>query len=173
MAVETYSDFTVRNRGCVMMKLDVPEWEQICSLIAEEDVYSPDERGIEHNPHVTVLYGFHSFVLPNEVIEILREFSPPKATFGNIGIFDSHPDFDVVMITVESEDLSKMNVALAKLSHEDSFPTYRPHVTLSYVKKGSAKKYEGMSIDFPTELLLTDAIYTMPNGQKINFELNE
>jgi hypothetical protein len=174
MAIETFKDFKVRKRGCVMMTVDVPEWDNICSIVNTEDVYSPDEdHGIEHDPHVTVLYGFYSFVLPNEVIEILRQFEPPKVLFGSIGIFEDHPDFDIVMINVTSEDLTKMNLSLAKLPNEETFPNYKPHVTIAYVKKGTAKKYEGIQLEIPTELFLDEAIYSMPNGQKISLELHE
>ncbi len=173
MAIETFKDFKVRKRGCVMMKMEVPQWDEICSIIKPEDVYDVDEdHGIEHEPHVTVLYGFYSFVKHEDVSEILNTFSPPKATFGNIGIFNDHPDFDIVMITVESEDLAKMNLALAVLPNEETFPNYRPHATISYVKKGAAEKYEGLQVDFPLSMLLTDATYSMPNGEKIQIELN-
>ena len=170
--IETFKDFKVRNRGCVMMKLDIPSWDNICSLIAPEDVYSPDEdHGIEHNPHITILFGFYSFVATNDVLNILRKFPSPKATFGKIGIFEDHPDFDIAMIKVDSEDLVKMNIALSNLPCERTFPTFKPHVTIAYLNKGTAKKYEGMEVDFPEELVLTEAIYSMPNGAKISFEL--
>ena len=157
-----------------MMKLEAPNWDEICGIIEQEDVYSPDEdHGIENNPHITVLYGFYSFVSTEAVAEILKQFGPPRIRFKDVGIFQDHPDFDVVMIAVESEDLAKMNLALDFLPNEKTFPSYKPHATIAYVKKGTAKKYEGMHLDFPEELTLTDVIYSMPDGEKKAIQLHE
>jgi hypothetical protein len=175
MEIETFGDFKVRKRGCVLMDVDVPGWDEICSMIDHDDVYLPGdpEHGIEDEPHVTVLYGFYSFVTTEDVTGILQEFEPPIIRFGNIGIFQDHPDFDVVMVTVESNDLAKMNTALSRLPNEETYPNYKPHVTIAYVHKGTAKKYEGMQVDFPEELTLTKAEYSRPNGQNTLIKLHE
>jgi hypothetical protein len=173
MAIEKFKDFIVRNRGCVMMMVKVPGWDRVCSIIDPDDIYEPDEdHGISKNPHVTVLYGFYSYIMPDDVLKILRLFKQPQIQFGNIGIFEDNPDFDVVMIEVISEDLTKMNAALSVLPNEDTFPTYHPHVTIAYVKKGAARKYLNAKVDFPTGTELKDAVYSMTTGQKISIELN-
>ena len=64
-----------------------------------------------------------------------------------------------------------MNLALSILPNEETFPNYKPHVTISYVKKGTAKKYEGLDVEVPNELYLKEAIYSMSNGSKISIEL--
>lgn len=172
MAIETFNNFEVRKRGCVMVEIDVPNWNQICSIINEDDVYDQDEdRKIEINPHVTVLYGFYSFVSPDDVINAIKEFPAPYIQFGNIGTFTEHPDFDVVMIKVQSEDLAKMNKALSILPNENSFPNYNPHLTIAYMKKGTAKKYEGIGIDMCKDQTPTKVIYSMPNSNKIQIDL--
>ena len=155
-----------------MMKMKIPNWEEICSIIEPEDLYTPDEdHGIETNPHVTILYGFYAFVHVNDIMKILRTFDRPKVYFKGIETFTDSPDFDVVMIKVESEDLRKMNTALSQLPNEETFPTYEPHCTIAYVKKGMAEKYKGMEIDFPKELVLKDALYSSSDGIKITIGL--
>lgn len=155
------------------MRMDIPNWEDICSIIQQEDVLQQENRGIEHNPHVTVLYGFYSFVTPKEVMEVLMQCNAPTIRLGHVGIFEDHPEFDVVMITVESQGLAKLNLELTKLPNEETFPTYHPHVTIAYVKKGTAKKYLGTVVGLPEdEILLTHAEYSMPSGEKIQIELN-
>ena len=102
--IKTFQDFEVRNRGCVMMKMKIPNWDEICSIIDPEDIYDPDEdHGIETNPHVTILYGFYSFVYVNDILNILRTFNEPKIYLKDIETFEGK-DFDVVMIRVESDD---------------------------------------------------------------------
>jgi hypothetical protein len=174
MAVKTYSEFKVRKRGCVMMMVNISNWNDVCQMINAEDVYSIDEdHGIEQTPHITVLYGFYSFVMPHDVLEVLNTFKQPSVRFGNIGIFEDHPDFDVVKIDVESEDLNNMHSELLNLPNEQTFPTYKPHMTIAYLKKGTAKKYEGINIDFVGDILLDEAVFSSPNGEKILLRLDE
>ena len=173
MIIEKFQEFTVRNRGCVMMKLDIPDWNEVCSFIKKEDVYEQEDKGIVDDPHVTVLYGYYSFVSPNDVVKVLRTLKQPTVEFGDIGVFENNPEFDVVMIKVKSDNLAEMNLSLSALPHETTYSDYKPHVTIAYVKKGTGKKYEGLTVNFPSELVLTDAVYSMPDGQKISIELNE
>lgn len=174
MSVKTYKDFQVRKRGCVMMMVNIPDWDDVCQMINTEDVYSPDEdHGVEHTPHITVLYGFYSFVMLHDVLEVMNTFNPPSVTFGSIGIFEEHPDFDVVKVNVESEDLAHMHLKLSDLPNEQTFPTYKPHMTIAYVKKGTAKKYEGLKINLEGQMILDEAVYSSPNGEKILLRLNE
>lgn len=169
MTLKKFDDFMVERKGCVMMEIDLPEWPSICSMIDPADVHSED-LGIEPNPHVTVLYGLHSFVTPQEVISVLERFKSPNVQFGKIGIFDNE-EFDVVKINVISQDLTNMHDALKELPCKESFYEYIPHATISYVKKGLGKKYLDHPIDFPKELTLNTAIYSTANKEKTIIKL--
>jgi 2'-5' RNA ligase len=59
----------------------------------------------------------------------------------NVSIFDND-DYDVLKIEVESDALNKLNQAISdNLDCTDTHPTYNPHVTVAYLKKGRGKKY--------------------------------
>lgn len=112
--------------------------------IPDEDLFTEgDNTGREDTPHITILYGVVA-QKPDEVAELLSEESAPiKATLGKVSLFDND-DYDVVKIDVDSDDLHRLHDLLAdNVEHESSFPEYKPHVTIAYVKKGSGKLYSG------------------------------
>lgn len=126
--------------------------EKMTSLIGQADLA---DKGIEDKPHITIKYGLHT---ENKglVESIANSFpGPVKVTLGDISLFET-PEYDVVKIDVESPELHRLNRAMCKLSHTDTFPGYKPHLTLAYVKPGMGQKYvaqnplKGMELSFHT-----------------------
>ena len=63
--------------GCAMIYYDLPDINYIHSQILPEDVYTEvgdNSYGLEEEPHTTLLYGFHSDVDPNEVLDLCSSF---------------------------------------------------------------------------------------------------
>ena len=56
--------------GCLMLYVNLPNWQKFTSQIDIKDLYEPDiERyGVETDPHATILYGIHKNVDDDEVI---------------------------------------------------------------------------------------------------------
>ncbi len=122
---------------------EIMDWGQ--ENIPDADLYTDDNMGREDTPHITVLYGIVTQEA-DEVIEVLAEEGPAKATLGKISLFENSDDYDVVKIDIESEDLSRLNKLLAdNLENENDFPEYKPHITIAYVEQGSGKLYSGSS----------------------------
>lgn len=124
-------------------------------LISPKDLH---EKGFEDRPHITVKYGVHSDD-PASVRPAIEAHGPIEATVGQLEIFQPEgKDYDVVVIRVESQDLHALNAAIAAGTEvTDTFPTYKPHITLAYVKRGAGKNYsdadsglEGMRLTFDT-----------------------
>lgn len=114
--------------------------------IKNEDVYEdPDDPsyGREQNPHVTVLYGIHtSSITP--IRTLLRGQKSFKIKLGKVSCFTAPEKFDVVKVEVEGEDLHKLHDYIKdNLATTESFPTYKPHITIAYMKKGKGWKYSG------------------------------
>jgi tRNA nucleotidyltransferase/poly(A) polymerase len=130
--------------GALMLFLDVKNWSKITSVIEKDDIYKVgNEFGIETEPHVTILYGFHKNVDADDVFDLYKEnydLQPIEFEVKGISIFEN-PDFDVVKLDVESKVLGKMNKLMRDLPSTITYPEYHPHITLAYVKKGSGKKY--------------------------------
>lgn len=159
--------------GCVMVYPKVDNWDEITSIIDKDDIYDPEPRyGVETDPHVTILYGLHPEVTPQDVENVINKFRGKDLSINinGIGKFDGDDKFNVVKLNVDSPILHDMNSELSKLPHTSDFPDYNPHMTMAYVKPGKADKY--LSGDYRKEFKNIDrVVYSMPNGQKIDFNL--
>lgn len=161
--------------GTAMLKLDVEGWDKMTSIIDVDDVYDKPTFGLEKNPHVTILYGFHKNVKPNEVKDIIADIhdikKPIEIELTKISIFEvKDQEYDVVKYDVNSPILHKLNTALKKLPHTSTFPNYHPHVTISYVKKGRGKKYE-KKLEKSITLQSKSIVFSTKNEKKT--KLNE
>lgn len=126
---------------------DKNKFINFCKSIPKENIYNDpldDTKGIEDEPHITVLYGLHTDDV-NDVKNVLKDFTGSiTVKLGKISLF-KNDKFDVLKIDVESDDLKKLNSIIKTLKNENKYPVYHPHLTLAYVKKGTCDKYEGDS----------------------------
>ncbi|HWB60936.1 MAG TPA: sigma-70 family RNA polymerase sigma factor, partial [Chthoniobacteraceae bacterium] len=100
-------------------------------------------RGREDQPHVTARYGLRKEVTPEDVRKAVGGSGAVKFTTGKLSKFEGK-DFDVLKADVASPGLHKLNERLGELPHHESdYPTYQPHVTIAYLRKGEADKYVG------------------------------
>jgi hypothetical protein len=172
---ESKKDDHKRKFGCVMGAVEGDDWfSLIQGRIEPEDIYDPDGTyGIETEPHVTVLFGLCDEILvPADVVRAMEEFKAPVITVKRIDSF-SNKDFDVLKLSVESKDLRRMNDRLRQFPHVDTFPTYEPHITLAYLKKGTAGKYTGDLEAAVAAQPLTAFKYGMKDGSEIHFTLEK
>jgi hypothetical protein len=134
-------------------QVNVPEPErgiilEMAAQVAEEDL-DLEEGGRETEPHITVKFGLHTND-PHDVAMALEGQGPVRLRFGKTTMFSREDkDYDVVKVDVESQDLHRLNeriTAHAALSGgvTDTHPTYEPHATVAYVKRGLGEKYCGM-----------------------------
>lgn len=95
--------------------------------------------GLEKGFHITILYGIHSNI-PGYVYSQVGLF-PIKYTLGKVSLFEND-EYDVLKIDIRSSDLHKLNASCKEeLDHTSTYPTYIPHLTIGYLKKGTGKKY--------------------------------
>lgn len=133
-------------------------WNTKLKLIDPDDIH-PDE-GLEHDPHVTVLFGIHEdHANPEAVIRTLQQVKPIKITVKEISIFEGD-EYDVVKYTIPKVPtlLKARRLLMAKFDHTVTFPDYCPHMTIGYVKKGMGQKYVG-SVD-PFDVTFGTALYS-------------
>lgn len=130
--------------GYLMLSLDIPNWKSLTTLINPDDLYDEIGYGVENNPHVTILYGFHDSVDVKNVFKTYVdnfEIKPLKLKVDGISIFEND-DFDVVKIDVNpSSTLIDINTMMRKFPHTSTYDEYHPHITIAYVKKGAGNKY--------------------------------
>lgn len=120
--------------------------------IAPEDL---TDKGYEKVAHITVKYGLHEDNVA-KVRRVIEDEPPARVRFGRTDYF-SAPNYDVLYVSVDSPDLARLNQLLTNnLANTTTHNTYTPHVTLAYLKSGTAEKYlqanplEGLQMVFDT-----------------------
>jgi len=109
-------------------------WELTPQLVDADD----EEYGREDEPHVTVLYGLTRSPELFKIMRRLRETAPFDVELGGVSFFGNRPEYDVVKVDVVSPGLVELNGWLKKnCTVEQTYPDYRPHMTLAYVLKES------------------------------------
>jgi len=176
MKIKNYIQFIKESSGyqygCVMVEVPVSNWNEITSYINPEDVYTggDDTHGIQEFPHLTLLYGLHKEVTPEMVKSVFEGFTKDiNIEVNGIDIFENK-DYDVVKFNVNPDGaLQELHDKLSEFPNSNDFPDYKPHITISYVKSGTGKKY--VKPDYKYEVKNVDKItYSMVDGNKIKFE---
>ena len=177
MIIKSYIQFIKESSsyeyGCVMVEVPVSNWDEITSSIDKEDIYTEsgdDTYGIQKNPHLTLLYGLHDDVTEEQVKSIFEKFDDDiNIEVNGIDIFENEK-FDVVKFNVNPDGaLQELHDKLSEFPNSNDFPDYKPHITISYVNKGTGKKY--VKPDYRYEVKNVDKItYSMANGTETEFE---
>jgi 2'-5' RNA ligase len=128
--------------GCLMLTTENP----LKGKIPEEGQYiSPDPekfwmKGALKEWHVTVRYGFLPSVKREHVKAVLSDMDKPRLLIASgFEVFPStipDEDYECVVMRVSSSHLQNMHKQLSVLPNIETFPTYKPHVTLGYFKSG-------------------------------------
>jgi len=128
--------------------------------INEKDLYILEQKGnnwsygTEDKPHITTKWGIN-FDDPKKVIEVLEGEEGGEVMLDKIEVFDNDDNYDVLVILCESEALQRLHKKLTDdLEIEDTYPEYKPHITIAYFKKGRAKQYVKSATKAFTDLLL-------------------
>lgn len=166
--------------GCLMLQIkavQIPHFAAMLAAIDTADLYEsdkPGEFGLEFEPHVTMLYGFHDAGEKSLPGKILNEpFLPTDAiTLKLTGISNFHnPQYDVVKFDVNSPGLVKLNKAYTKRYEHTNTYDYNPHLTIAYVKSGKGPEYGKKLWELvggkPIRLNGTKLAYSRPSGEKI------
>lgn len=152
--------------SCVMAQISKPLADKIKKFVKDnipkEDLYTDEaDNGLPNYIHTTVKYGLTdpSADKPKELLDGMGTFN---IELGEISKFDNDPNYDVIKIGVKSKELVRANKKISdNMDHKDTFPVYKPHITLAYVKKGKGDHLLGdktfiNTIDKTNELLHTN-----------------
>jgi 2'-5' RNA ligase len=123
--------------SCVMLLCDVIGFSDLQSKISDGDLHF---RGIERNPHITLLFGMKTGSCDPSVLNF-DNFDFSDIVVKDISVFKPKWDFDVLKIKIESNSVLKANGYLCSFPYTSDFPDFQPHITIGYFKKGKADKY--------------------------------
>ncbi len=149
-------------------------------LIPESELYTDPtdpSYGREQEPHITVKYGLHT-ENADEVRKILANEKPFNVKLGKTSIFAADSGgredkpYDVVKIDVDSPELHRLNKLIADNTDvTDTFPTYEPHVTIAYVKKGQGEKYIGNTAFEGKTIPFNSIAFSSKSGEVVEIPL--
>ena len=161
--IKPYRSFVLENAkptkfGYVKLQLEPITMQEIHKMISPEDL---DAKGLEEDTHLTLLYGLHPGVTPEQVSEKLKGINFSRIRLENISIFDQGSR-EVLKFDVTGWNLLEANSALKELPNTSDFPDFHPHTTIAYLKPGTSNKYlqllNGKSFDLKaTEVFYKDA----------------
>lgn len=140
--------------GCIMLDL------QPLNLLVDHDMlyYAKDKSRFwidglvaDKTPHVTLLYGLlrSGPELKKHVDTLVDGILPEFVEIDHIGYFDSPYDdeeyYCIVAHLKITDELTEVNERLKFLPHINTFPGYKAHFTLCYIKKD--KVYRNLLIE--------------------------
>lgn len=163
---------------CLMLQYKVTKtwWDSLQDLIDEKDIVRVDGaygREKWRDAHVTIMYGLHADADIEDIKECVLDIPVRDIRIEKVSIFEGST-YDVVKLDVDYEFLKKMNRSLRILPNTKTFNTYKPHMTLAYVKKGKGKLYaQTLSTKLKKTLKPNNFKYTNKKGEKTYFDIKE
>ena len=152
--------------GCAMLFFAADKFKEIHDLINPDHIYkSKDVKGIEDEPHVTLLYGLHKGVTQKEVMDICGKYHIDELEITEASLFTTNEDFDVLKFKAYHPVLSNMHEELSMLPNSDKFTEYRPHVTIAYLKKEHSKDYVQLLNGKRFTIIPSEIVYSTAKGK--------
>lgn len=131
---------------------------------------------IEDEFHCTILYGLN-FPTLSEIRNCIEEYGKDIITFklGEVNIWpptENSYDSDIVHIQVISKDLEDLhNIIKDNIDNEQTFPTYKPHITLTYVKHNSSNDVRGLIPFQGLKFNISTIVLSDPNWKHTKIKL--
>lgn len=128
-------------KGCLMLSMpaDISNLVKMWSAARIDDEHLADD-GREEYCHITIAYGFSQETNIQAVEDFVGELEPVKIKLGLVDRFkacENRPDSDVLIIKVDSPELTELNRQLKeRFDIVSTFSGYTPHLTIAYVKPG-------------------------------------
>ena len=152
--------------GYVKLQLDSSFLNEFQKQIDKDDL---NTKGIEDDPHITLLYGLHSEVTEEQVKNKLKDINILTVDLFNLSIFPQS-DKDVLKFDTKNSNLFKANKVLKELPYTSDFPNYHPHVTIAYLKKDLGKKYINLFKNKILSVPTKGIVYKNANKQVFNIK---
>lgn len=131
--------------GCIMLDLEPLEFkinESALYYAKDKKRFWIDGNVASKTPHVTLLYGLlrSGEEFKQHVDTVLDGKLPKSVTIESVDYFDTPPNIDeeyyaIIAHLKITDELQEAHDRLQFLPHIDTFPGYKAHFTLCYVKK--------------------------------------
>lgn len=135
-------------------------------------------EGPEFNTHLTVRYGVDHFE-PLKIKSIIRDYEPITVKIVDIDCFPDTKDGAAVFFKVETSDVLlqlRQTIEDNCVCCEPTFPDYKPHITIAYVKKemyqAVVEKLRKM-YQFPFEIIADNFMVSDASGKQHDYPLHK
>lgn len=168
--------------GCLMALINSAKAKQLIDmskkLIPDKNLYidkNDSTYGRETEPHCTILFGFTSNLTEEQLKQIVKGIKPFNINASGISLFKGNgkKPYDVVKMDVNvNRELNIMRKRCELFPYHTDFPTFRPHITIAYVKPNSFNHViENKNINFLVDNIKYSGIGT--ESKKIVINLNK
>ncbi len=161
---------------CSFNETDAAPFRAYAAAIPDAQIYTDPEDptlGRESTPHVTCLYGIVG-ADPAPIAACLAGFGPVTMTMGKVAAFemgDAKP-YDVLIVDVDSPDLHRLHALIkTTTATETKWPEYRPHCTISYMRKGMTRGYIGDTRFEGTKITFSSITFSPHTGDRVEIAL--
>lgn len=176
--VQLFEQFIFENAGshkfgCAMIYLKFPELKDLQKEIDKEDIYEEEDDssyGLEKEPHVTLLYGFHKNANPDKIKAVIQEIEFGEIEATKVSAF-KNDKYDVLKFDIKCKQLHDANKELKEFPHTNKFKDYVPHATIAYLKSGTADKYIKLFKGKKFNPLVKNGVLSQADGDKITFKI--
>lgn len=137
--------YSLDKLGCIMLDLEPVKFtvnESILYYAKDKKRFWIDGNVASKTPHVTLLYGLlrSGPEFKKHVDTVLENKVPKEVTIDHVDFFDTPPNTDedyycIVAHLKITPELQGAHDRLQMLPHIDTFPGYKAHFTLCYIKK--------------------------------------
>ncbi len=163
-----------REYGCVYAQLP----ELLANLLQTFAASIPRgdlaDKGVERDSHITCKYGLPAGTDARELTNLLVDVQPFGVRLHRTTVFQKE-DCDVLVIELDPLEcwaLVGLNSLISeKIDCEDSYPDFRPHVTLAYLKPGRGATYAGNNFAEGLECTFGEVVFSTPDGAKTTLPL--
>lgn len=165
----TYSKASTQVDLPEQLSLEVMAWGK--TNIPDKDLYTKDDKGREDEIHATLFYGITEDA-EDKLRELLSGVKPFECRLGLVTTFKDKKECDVIKIDVESSEMVKLHYLIREsVKNKNEYPTYAPHITVAYVKKGKADRVLGDDRFRGATFKVTEIVYSTKDHNKIKIPL--
>lgn len=144
--------FTIMNENYysfLMIDFKMPSFiKRLQETIPESELYfsnNPEDKaeyGLETETHVTLAPCLDNDLnLLDELKKFVKPIGEYKAMLTDVSIFENE-EYDVLKCSIKSAQMFETNAEIGRNFEMHTEYDYHPHMTVAYMKKGTAKKYK-------------------------------
>ncbi|MBP5456689.1 MAG: 2'-5' RNA ligase family protein [Paludibacteraceae bacterium] len=138
-----------RKYAFLMIEYDTPRLiKEIQGEIDEDDIYDNDdnEYGIETESHITLVPCLENDIDIDELKGMLEPLKKYEAVLTDVSVFECD-NYDVLKCNAGSLTLAYTNARITeRFQTHSEYKEYKPHMTIAYLKKGTAERYAKASL---------------------------